>query len=128
MAIAGSLTGCVQLWRPLTGADRVDEVAFRGTDCEIGWWLAALNDGATDEAWVVARRALQTSEVSTAEAKSWRETLLSDPDVTWDDPVRLDASAHREAVRADVRDALEKAGYPDLNRVIEVYSDLKCSS
>ena len=36
-------------------------------------------------------------------------------------------AAYLEAVRAEVRTALEEAGYPDTDRVIEVYSDIACS-
>ena len=41
-------------------------------------------------------------------------------------PVRL-RGAYLEAVRAEVRQALEAFGYPDNERIIEVYSDLQCS-
>lgn len=107
--------------------DRVDDVRVTGGTCRVEWWLAALNDGATGEAWGVAREALAASTVDEAELSEWRELLLLDDDVTWASPGRLDGAAHREAVRADVRDALAVAGFPDSDRVIEVFSSQLCT-
>ncbi|WP_295791441.1 hypothetical protein [uncultured Microbacterium sp.] len=47
--------------------DRADDIAVAGGSCRIEWWLAGLSDEATDEAWSVARAALDDSTVSSAE-------------------------------------------------------------
>lgn len=119
------LAGCG--WVRPDVVDRADDVSVTGGTCRIEWWLAALNDGATDEAWGVAREALASATVDEAELSEWRELLLLDDDVTWASPGRLDGAAHLEAVRADVRDALAVAGFPDSDRVIEVFSSQLCA-
>lgn len=107
--------------------DRADDVAVTGGTCRIEWWLAGLSDGATDEAWQVARDALRQSTVSAEESDSWRSTLTSLDDTEWASEIEFEGAVHREAVRADVRTALADAGYPDENRVIETYSSMRCA-
>lgn len=119
------LAGCG--WIRPDIVDRVEDVAVSGGTCRIEWWLAALNDGAIDQAWGVAREALSSSTVDARELAGWQGTLLLDDEVTWGSQGRLEGAAHREAVRADVRDALEVAGFPDTDRVIEVFSSQRCT-
>lgn len=107
--------------------DRADDIAVAGGSCRIEWWLAGLSDEATDEAWSVARAALDDSTVSSAEFDSWVSTLTDLDDTEWSSNTELEGAAHREAVRADVRKALAEAGYPDENRVIETYSSMRCA-
>lgn len=94
----------------------------------MSWWLGPLADGVPDDAHRVAEKALAGARVTDVEVAEWRAILADDPDVTWRSEAKLEGSAYREVVRADVRDALDEAGYPDANRVIEVYSDLRCTA
>lgn len=94
----------------------------------MSWWLGPLADGTPDDARSVAEDALAGARVTDAELAEWRTILAGDPDVTWRSETKLEGSAYREVVRADVREALDEAGYPDTNRVIEVYSDLHCTA
>jgi hypothetical protein len=59
--------------------------------------------------------------------EEWHTLLDSDPDNVTADPVRLRGAAYLEVVRAEVRDALASAGYPDTSRIIEVNSELSCA-
>lgn len=107
--------------------DRADEIAVAGGSCRIEWWLAGLSDEATDEAWRVARAALNESTVSPEEFDSWKSALTNLDDTEWSPKTQLEGAVHREAVRDDVRTALADAGYPDENRVIETYSFMRCA-
>jgi len=127
-AAAVVLVGCLSacgLVRPAV-VDRADNIAVAGGTCRIEWWLAGLSDEATDEAWSVARAALDDSTVSSTEFDSWVSTLTDLDDTDWSSNTELEGAAHREAVRADVRTALADAGFPDENRVIETYSSMRC--
>lgn len=86
-----------------------------------------MSDEATDEAWRVARAALNESSVSPEEFDSWKSTLTSLDDAEWSSATEFEGAVHREAVRDDVRTALADAGYPDENRVIETYSSMRCA-
>ncbi len=98
-----------------------------GGTCEISWWLAPAVDDPPAEAKPIALEALAEATVSEAQWSSWYQLLNDDPDLDYIPEVRLQGSAYLEAVREDVRVALEAAGYPDIERVIEVYSNLSCA-
>lgn len=123
--LVGCLSGCGFV-RPDV-VDRRDEVAVAGGVCRIDWWLAAVSEGVTEEAWQVARDALRQASVGPEEFAGWRNTLTSLDDTDWPSETELEGAVHREAVRAAVRDALADAGYPDENRVIETYSSMLCA-
>lgn len=123
-----TLAGCGIVVPPIGGPDRTDTVEVSGGECEVSWWLGPLAEGIPDAARRVAKKALASARVSSAERAEWRSILADDPDVTWRSEAKLEGSAYREVVRAHVREALDEAGYPDTNRVIEVYSDLHCTA
>ena len=125
VVLLGFLSAC-SFVRPDV-VDRTDVIAVAGGTCRIEWWLAGLSGEATDEVWDVARAALDESTVSPEEFESWLSTLTHLDDTEWSSETELEGAAHREAVRADVRTALEDAGYPDEDRVIETYSSLRCA-
>ena len=79
-----------------------------------------------EEAGKIAAAALSGADVSAEEWEVFHALLDGDPDNDSDNPVRLHGAAYLEVVRNDVRDALEAAGYPDTNRIIEVNSELNC--
>lgn len=122
-----SVAGCRGVPPPSGDPDRVDTVSVAGGECEVSWWLSPLADGVPNEAWRIAEERLADAEVSQSRWDEWRTILESDSDTTWTSEGLLQGHAYREAVRADVRAALEAAGYPDTNRIIEVYSDISCS-
>lgn len=129
LATTALLLGCLSACgfvRP-DSVDRADDIAVAGGTCRVEWWLAALSDGATDEAWRVARAALDESTVSPEEFDSWKSTLTDLDDTEWSSETELEGAVHREAVRGDVRTALANAGYPDEHRVIETYSSMRCA-
>lgn len=107
--------------------DRVDTVSVADGVCEVSWWLSPLADDVPDDAWRIAAERLADAEVSQSRWDEWRTILESDPDINWTSEGLLQGHAYLEAVRAEVRASLEEAGYPDTNRVIEVYSDISCS-
>lgn len=94
--------------------------------CEISWWLSPAVDDPPANASRVAVDALDEATVSDSQWDSWYQLLDDDPDLDSVSEIRLHGSAYLEAVREDVRSALEDAGYPDIERVIEVYSNLSC--
>jgi hypothetical protein len=125
---AGSflLAGCGYL-PPLIGPDRAEVVRVPGGTCEISWWLSPAVDDPPAEASRVAVDALDEASVSDSQWAFWYQLLNDDPDLASMSQVRKHGSACLEAVKEDVRSALEDAGYPDIERVIEVYSNLSCS-
>lgn len=126
LVLAGALSPCGMV-RPAE-VDRVDEIAVTGGTCRVAWWLAGVTDGATDEAWGVARAALAQSTVDSEESHEWHRTLTELDDTKWPSATVLEEAVHREVVRSDVREALADAGFPDHERVIETYSSLHCSA
>ena len=126
--IAGlfAMTGC-SLIPPISGPDRADAVPVPGGTCQISWWLSPAVDDPPAEARRIAAKALKDATVSESQWSDWYRTLDDDPDLDSVPEIRLRGSAYLEAVREDVRTALEEAGYPDIERVIEVYSDLSCA-
>lgn len=125
--LALSVAGCRGVPLPSGEPDRVDTVSVTGGECEVSWWLSPLADDVPDDARRIAEERLADAEVNQSRWDEWRTTLESDPDINWTSEGLLQGHAYREAVRAEVRAALEEAGYPDTNRVIEVYSDIACS-
>lgn len=126
--IAGSflLSACGPM-PPASGPDRAEVVSVPGGTCEISWWLSPAVDDPPAEASRVADDALDQASVSDSQWASWYQLLNDDPDLSSMSQIRKHGSAYLEAVREDVRAALEDAGYPDAERVIEVYSDLSCT-
>ncbi|MDQ1204608.1 hypothetical protein QE377_000967 [Microbacterium sp. SORGH_AS 862] len=122
-----SVAGCRGVPLPSGDPDRVDTVSVADGVCDVSWWLSPLADGVPNDAWRIAEERLAAAEVSQSRWDEWRTILESDPDIGWTSEGLLQGHAYREAVRAEVRAALEEAGYPDTNRVIEVYSDISCS-
>ena len=120
------MTGC-GLVPPASGPDRAETVSVPGGTCEIEWWLSPAVDDPPAEASSIATKALDEATVSDSQWSEWYSLLDDDPDLDSVPEIRLRGSAYLESVREDVRDALEKAGYPDIERVIEVYSHLSCS-
>ncbi len=95
--------------------------------CDISWWLTPLVEDVSDAAERIAAAALSDADVSADEWKEWHALPDGDPDNDTANPVRLHGAAYLEVVRADVRDALGSAGYPDTDRIIEVHSELSCA-
>lgn len=119
------LTGC---WAvpPLSGPERSEVVHVSGGSCRINWWLGPAVDDPPAEASRIAEGALEDASVSDSQWAGWYQLLDDDPDRGPESEVRLRGRAYLEAVREDVRSALEDAGYPDIERVVEVYSNLSC--
>lgn len=111
---------------PSSEPDRSEVVSVPGGTCEISWWLSPAVDDPPAEAGRIAAEALDEATVSDAQRASWFRLLNDDPDLDSVPVIRLHGSAYLEAVREDVRSALDDAGYPDTERVIEVYSNLSC--
>lgn len=112
------MIGCTAKAEP----DRVDQ--FQG--CKITWTLDGLQSDVLDEAREAAEQAQQDAEVTDEDLWSWKNTLGAADDSAPIEPEMVEPHAYAEAVRADVREALEQAGYPDTNRFIETRSDISC--
>lgn len=97
-----------------------------GGRCDISWWLTPLVEDVPHEAERIAAAALSDADVSAEEWKEGHALIDGDPDNDTANPVRLHGAAYLEVVRAEVRSALESAGYPDTERIIEVHSELSC--
>jgi outer membrane biogenesis lipoprotein LolB len=121
------LTGCSLAQGP---ADRETAFMVEGRDCTAQWWLGEPAPGTPAEALTVAREALDEAEVSDADMEQWKGLISLSQDesearATSD--VDLAREAYVQAVREHVRDELAAAGYPDEDRVIEVYAESRCS-
>ncbi|MCT1366132.1 MULTISPECIES: hypothetical protein [Microbacterium] len=121
-----ALSGC-GIVPPIGGPDRSESVPSLGGTCEIGWWLAPAVENPPAEAERIAADALQEATVSDRQWDDWYRLLDDDPDLDTVPAIRLRGSAYLEAVREDVRTALEEAGYPDDQRVVEVHANLSCA-
>ncbi len=126
IALVSVLVGC-RGFQTEGEPDRSESIAVPGGECDISWWLAPLVDDVPDKAQRTAASALATADVGADEWEEWHASLDGDPDNDSANPVRLYGAAYLEAVRAEVRDALDAAGHPDTTRIIEVYSDLNCA-
>jgi hypothetical protein len=126
LVVAAVVSGCGDA----RGApDREDTFAVKGAECTAQWWLEPMVDDVPRAASDEARRALTSAEVEAPELEDWKRTITEsqsgDREIT---ESRLEGLAYVEAVRAEVRSGLAEAGFPDApTRLIEVYSDVKCS-
>ena len=127
VALIAVLAGCRGAY-PSGDPDRSESVVVPGGMCEIQWWLAAVSEDTPAEAKRIAADALASAEVGDAAWDEWHALLDGDPDLDSVNPVRLQGTAYLEVVRASVRETLDEAGFPDVKRVVEVYSDLDCST
>lgn len=119
-------TGC-GLIPPPQGPDRSEMVSVPGGTCEISWWLGPAVDDPPAEALSIATKALDEATVSESQWSDWYDLLDGDPDLDDVSDIRLRGSAYLESIREDVRTALDEAGYPDSERVVEVFSHLACA-
>lgn len=125
--IAVCVAGC-QGPPPYSGEpDRAETIPVTGGECALSWWLEPLADDTPASALRIAEEHLAEADVTQRQWDQWRTTLESDPDADWPSEGLLQGRAYIEVVRAEVRAALEAAGYPDTDRVIEVYADVTCS-
>lgn len=111
-------------------ADREDSFTSGESECTAQWWLGDLAEGEPEEARTVAEEALAEADVTDADIEEWVGLLsLAQTEEEAEDMTQteLERQAYVEAVREHVREELEGAGFPDSDRVIEVYSDLHCS-
>lgn len=127
IALTAALVGCRGGFQAEGEPDRSESITVHGGQCDISWWLTPLVEDGSDAAEMIAAAALSDADVSSDEWKEWHALLDVDPDNDTANPVRLHGAAYLEVVRAEVRDALESAGYPDTDRVIEVNSELSCA-
>jgi hypothetical protein len=126
IALVTVLAGC-RSFQTESEPDRAESIVVPGGKCDISWWLAPLVEDVPEKAQETAARALATADVGADEWEEWHASLDGDPDNDSANPVRIYGAAYLEAVRAEVRDALNAVGYPDTTRIIEVYSDLSCA-
>ncbi len=101
---------------------------MNGGECTAQWWLGDLKAGVSDEAEQIAGAALRDATVTEPSLAEW-QSILEDSQSEGAElsAMELEGQAHIEVVRAHVREKLDGAGYPDSDRVIEVWSDLACS-
>lgn len=121
------LTGCALLQGP---ADRTDEFTAAGHECSGSWWLGDLKEGTSAEAREIAEDALAAAEVTDDRLEAATNLLdlsKNDAERKRTTPVDFESEAYMLAVTLQVKDALEEAGYPDSDRVMEVWSERKCS-
>lgn len=126
LVLAGAgLSGCSLVQGPV---DREETFAVDGGQCTAQWWLGDLKSGVSEEAEQIADDALRVATVTESSLAEW-QSILEDSQSGGDElsAIELKGQAYIEVVRAHVRDELDGAGYPDSDRVIEVWSDLACS-
>lgn len=118
------LSGCSML----RGApDREDLVTTSYGECTAQWWLDPVGGDVPVEATQIAAAALEEAVVTPASRAEWQAVLVDTQSEGAEIPEdRLEGQAHIEVVREHVRVELEAGGYPDDNRVIEVWSELRC--
>ena len=98
-----------------------------GGQCDISWWLTPQVEDVSKEAERIAAAALSDADVSANEWKEWHALLDGDPDKTPPIPYACTAPHSSKSCGPRVRTALESAGYPDTERIIEVHSELSCA-
>ena len=127
LASAMTLAGCALIHGP---ADRVDEFEAAGKNCTGSWWLGDLRAGTDEEVRLVAETALARAEV-TPDALKAATSLLDMSKNEYErqrtSAVDFESEAYMLTVTLSVKDELEDAGYPDTDRVIEIWSDRSCS-
>lgn len=126
-AIAGiSMAECALVNGP---AERTDKFVAAGQECTGSWSLGNLREGTDSEAHTVAELALAGAEVTPetpASAVSLLELSKNDYERDETSEVELQSEAYMLAVTLHVKDELDAAGYPDIDRAIEVWSDHRC--
>ncbi|MBA8816364.1 hypothetical protein FHX48_001437 [Microbacterium halimionae] len=127
-ALAGiTMTGCAVIHGP---ADRTDDFVVVGHDCTGSWSLGDLREGTDPEAQTVAELALAEADVTPetfASSVSLLELSKNEYEREQTSEVELHSEAYMLTVTLQVKDKLDAAGYPDIDRVIEVWSDHRCS-
>ena len=122
-----TLAGCTLIHGP---ADRVDEFEATGQNCTGSWWLGDLRAGTDEEARLVAETALAQAEV-TPDALKAASSLLDMSKNEYErqrtSAVDFESEAYMLTVTLYVKNELDAAGYPDIDRVIEIWSDRGCS-
>lgn len=126
-AAAVVLSGCALAQGP---ADRTDEFTAAGQDCTGSWWLGDLREGTSPEAREVAEEALVEAEVTDDRLESATSLLdlsKNEAERASTKAVDFESEAYMLAVTLQVKEALDEAGYPDIDRVMEVWSERRCS-
>ncbi len=121
------LAGCALAQGP---ADRTDEFVAAGQNCTGSWWLGDLREGTNPEAAEVAEQALDNATVSASqveEAEGLLDFSYTEAERRDISPVEFASEAYMLTVTLQVKDALDAAGYPDIDRVLEVWSERRCS-
>ena len=121
------LTGCALVQGP---ADRTDEFTAAGQDCSGSWRLGDLTEGTSLEARKVAEEALADAEVTDDRLEAATRLLdmsKNDAERASTTAVDFESEAYMLAVTLQVKDELEEAGYPDSDRVMEIWSERSCS-
>ncbi|UNK72053.1 hypothetical protein [Microbacterium sp. H1-D42] len=125
--IAGAiaLSGC----SALRGApDREDTFTTSYGECTAQWWLGSPGDSVPEQASDIAEASLAEADVTPESNAEWQALLVDSQSEGAEVPEdRLEGQAYIEVVREHVRNELDAGGYPDTERVIEVWSDLRCS-
>lgn len=126
-AAAVVLSGCALVQGP---ADRTDEFTAAGQECTGSWWLGDLREGTSAEAREAAEEALAEAEVTRDRLESATSLLglsKNEAERASATAVDFESEAYMLAVTLHVKDALEGAGYPDIDRVMEIWSERRCS-
>lgn len=126
-AAAVALSGCALVHGP---ADRTDEFRAADRECTGSWWLGDLRAGVSADARQVAEKALADAEVTDdrlASAASLLDLSRNELESASTSAVEAESEAYVLAVTLQVKDALDEAGYPDIDRVMEVWSERRCS-
>ena len=121
------LAGCSLVQGP---ADRTDEFEVAGQNCTGSWWLGDVRNGTSNEAKEVAEEALSAADVSADRLDAAIRLLddsKNDVERKATTTVDLESEAYMLAVTLQVKDALDEAGYPDIDRVMEIWSERSCS-
>lgn len=125
LAIASA--GCSLVQGP---ADRTDEFAAAGQQCSGSWWLGDLREGTDPEALAVAERSLAAATVTPddlAAARNLLDDSKNEAERAGSSAVDFESEAYMLTVTLAVKDELDAAGYPDIDRVIEIWSERSCS-
>lgn len=125
--LALTSAGCSLVRGP---ADRTDEFAAAGQQCTGSWWLGDLREGTDPEALEVAERALAAATVKPeelADARNLLDDSKNEAEREGASAVDFESEAYMLTVTLAVKDELDAAGYPDIDRVIEIWSERSCS-
>lgn len=100
-----------------------------GSSCVGSWRLENVSAAGPEEALEVAETALAEAEPSAAdlaEASSLLDLSMTNDERANASEVEFASEAHMLAVTTMVKDALEAHGYPDDERVVEIWSEHRC--